>query len=200
MHFNDDGEECLPSSSSDSHCRLYMIDKDEFLSSSSDSEFQSEQYCDPPNTDDEYNSAKLSSDDINYSEEEPDSDFSDFELYDFEFYSDTSSDSSLDDVILTRATSMPSNTGKLSTSTSTPLRKPKSSTGRVQKPKTKRNSGMSPQRKKQLFYSIVERNRYFARETIGSLLQLTERRSLTDAEVEKFLKAERWIIDKSMYN
>ena len=160
MNFNDDGEECLPSSSSDSHCRLYMVDKDEFLPSSSDSEFLSEQYCDPPDTEDEYNSAKLSSDDIVYSEDDSDSEFSDFELYDFDFYSDTSSDSSDDGVIFTRATSMPSNTGKLSASTSTPLRKPKSSTGRVQKPKNKRNSGMSPQRKKQLFYSIVDHIRF----------------------------------------
>ena len=75
------------------------------------------------------------------------------------------------------------------------------STKRVQKP-TSYRSGSSIGSGKVLRYAIAARNRRYAERTLSELLEKMsdERRELTDAERERWEKAERWIFDRGTYD
>ena len=54
-------------------------------------------------------------------------------------------------------------------------------------------------RNRQLQCAIAARNRRYALQTIGKLIKATEHREMTNAEIEKWNKAERWITNSSKY-
>ena len=55
-------------------------------------------------------------------------------------------------------------------------------------------------RNKQLQCAIAARNRRYAEQTIGKLIEATEHREMTNAEIERWNKAERWIVNNSTYS